>query len=261
VTGSHRISPFFGLTVVSIAWVTSLVAFVALWTIAPSVIFLQSMQQQPAAAVSPSADNTFVTLSAQAAMQHSRRMRGHSLHTVLQGRAEPAAAVPDTIPDCQKQQQAQLPSSKQQPDVHAAAEESKPQQPQQQQPQQQQQPGVPAAQPVVLDPQHGLPADLVKQLGPVDVVYMWVNGSDPVLTKELQDFEARQRKQGASGASGPSSIVGPVAKDDPVRGSRFDSDRDELRYSLRSLEMYMPWVNKIWIITNGQASVGCLWQG
>jgi hypothetical protein len=252
------------------------VAFVALWTIAPSVIFLQSMQQQPTAAVSPSADNSFVTLSAQAALQHSRRMPGQGLHAALQGRADPAAAVPG-IPDCQKLQQAQLPSSKHhnttgsagvvstapQPIVHPAAEESKPQPAKQQQllqqPQQQQRAGVPAPQPVVLDPQHGLPVDLVKQLGPVDIVYMWVNGSDPMLAQELQEIEARQREQGRSGASVPSPSLVPVAKDNPVRGSRFDSDRDELRYSLRSLEMYMPWFNKVYIITNGQVSVESAW--
>jgi hypothetical protein len=35
-------------------------------------------------------------------------------------------------------------------------------------------------------------------LGPIDVVYTWVNGSDPVLAKELQDFEARQQGHSAA---------------------------------------------------------------
>lgn len=33
--------------------------------------------------------------------------------------------------------------------------------------------------------------------------------------------------------------------------SRF-SDKDELRYSLRSLEMYAPWIRHVYIVTNGQ---------
>jgi hypothetical protein len=107
------------------------------------------------------------------------------------------------------------------------------------------------AQTAPLDPLHGLPSDLIQRLGPIDVVYTWVNGSDPVLAKELQDFEARQQGHSAANPSG-STWVG---SEGAVGQSRFDADRDELRYSLRSLEMYMPWVNHVWIVTNGQASV------
>jgi hypothetical protein len=115
------------------------------------------------------------------------------------------------------------------------------------------QPGA-KAQIAGLDPLHGLPTDLVKQLGPVDVVYMWVNGSDPVLSEELQHFEEEQRMQEFERAGSRRPGRRGDARDSPVRHSRFDSDRDELRYSLRSLEMYMPWVNHVWIVTNGQAS-------
>ena len=66
---------------------------------------------------------------------------------------------------------------------------------------------------------------------PIDVVYTWVNGSDPVFIKNLQDFV-------------PVMDINTVA-------SRF-SDKDELRYSLRSLEMYAPWVRHVYIVTNGQ---------
>ncbi|XP_018363919.1 PREDICTED: N-acetylglucosamine-1-phosphotransferase subunits alpha/beta isoform X3 [Trachymyrmex cornetzi] len=66
---------------------------------------------------------------------------------------------------------------------------------------------------------------------PIDVVYTWVNGSDPMFLESLQKHV---------------SIVdlGTVT-------SRF-SDKDELRYSLRSLEMYAPWVRHVYIVTNGQ---------
>jgi hypothetical protein len=249
-------------TVMSVAWVVSLVAFIALWTLAHSVIYLQSMQRH--AADGDSAD-PFATLSAQAALQHSRRMWGHGSPALMQGSSGPTAAASGTVPDCRRLQQPQLASSDHhmtesgqastpaQRDAHLNAAEQQiqlqhtQQPPQQQQHQQQysdEQQAASAEQPAALDPIHGLPADLVKQLGPVDVVYMWVNGSHPVLAQELQELDARLRKHTAD-----------------VRQSRFDSGRDELRYSLRSLEMYMPWYNHLYILTNGQVSVRRVLRG
>ncbi|XP_018406670.1 PREDICTED: N-acetylglucosamine-1-phosphotransferase subunits alpha/beta [Cyphomyrmex costatus] len=66
---------------------------------------------------------------------------------------------------------------------------------------------------------------------PIDVVYTWVNGSDPMFLESLQKHV---------------SIM-----DLSAVASRF-SDKDELRYSLRSLEMYAPWVRHVYIVTNGQ---------
>ncbi|XP_015515285.2 N-acetylglucosamine-1-phosphotransferase subunits alpha/beta isoform X1 [Neodiprion lecontei] len=66
---------------------------------------------------------------------------------------------------------------------------------------------------------------------PIDVVYTWVNGSDPTFLKNLEKYV-------------------PVT-DVNIATSRFD-DKDELRYSLRSLEMYAPWVRHVYVVTNGQ---------
>ena len=66
---------------------------------------------------------------------------------------------------------------------------------------------------------------------PIDVVYTWVNGSDPSFISELNKHVLVTSENSAP--------------------SRF-SDKDELRYSLRSLEMYAPWVRKVYIVTNGQ---------
>ncbi|XP_055838227.1 N-acetylglucosamine-1-phosphotransferase subunits alpha/beta [Episyrphus balteatus] len=60
-----------------------------------------------------------------------------------------------------------------------------------------------------------------------DVVYTWVNGSDPEFTESIRQFDPHY---------------------DPAR---FD-DKNELKYSLRSLEKYAPWVRKVYIVTNGQ---------
>jgi hypothetical protein len=38
----------------------------------------------------------------------------------------------------------------------------------------------------------------------------------------------------------------------PTRQARFDAGRDELRYSLRALEQYLPWYRRLYIVTNGQ---------
>ncbi|KAH0550458.1 N-acetylglucosamine-1-phosphotransferase subunits alpha/beta [Cotesia glomerata] len=67
---------------------------------------------------------------------------------------------------------------------------------------------------------------------PIDVVYTWVNGSDPAFIQDLHKYI-------------------PVPNDINAAVSRFN-DKDELRYSLRSLEMYAPWVRHVYIITNGQ---------
>jgi hypothetical protein len=115
---------------------------------------------------------------------------------------------------------------------------------------------------------HHLPADLVKQIGPVDVVYLWVNGSDPILQQELQDYAANHTGAAATaqtssggGGGGWSGHVGE-AQDDPLTMARFDAGRDELRYSLRSLEMYMPWFRHVYIVTNGQVGTWCRgWKG
>jgi glycosyltransferase involved in cell wall biosynthesis len=70
---------------------------------------------------------------------------------------------------------------------------------------------------------------------PIDVVYTWVDGSDP-------EWVARKNEVLA--------MLGqpPVAA---VSDARFRS-RDELRYSLRSIDMYAPWVRHVYLVTAGQ---------
>ncbi|MGP5073489.1 Stealth CR1 domain-containing protein [Arthrobacter rhombi] len=72
---------------------------------------------------------------------------------------------------------------------------------------------------------------------PIDVVYTWVDGSDP---------EWLRRKAATSGIVDVSTFT-ERAQD----AARF-ADHDELRYSLRSLEQFAPWINKVWIVTSGQ---------
>ena len=70
----------------------------------------------------------------------------------------------------------------------------------------------------------------------VDVVYTWVDGDD-------EDWLAA-RDERISGLGGtPSARAGGA--------SRYRS-RDELRYSMRSLHLFAPWVRRIHLVTAGQ---------
>lgn len=69
----------------------------------------------------------------------------------------------------------------------------------------------------------------------IDLVYLWVNGNDEQWQKEKLNW---QKKMG-------------IETGDEVNPCRF-IDNEELRYSLRSIERNAPWINKIFIVTNGQ---------
>ncbi|MBQ2247729.1 MAG: Stealth CR1 domain-containing protein [Tidjanibacter sp.] len=70
----------------------------------------------------------------------------------------------------------------------------------------------------------------------VDLVYLWVDGDDP---------EWQQRKREAMAECGRELPAQAVAR------GRF-VDNQELRYSLRSVEKYAPWVGKVFIVTADQ---------
>lgn len=70
----------------------------------------------------------------------------------------------------------------------------------------------------------------------IDVVYTWVDGDDP-------DWQQRKAEFGAHGAGALPERV--------LHEERFRS-RDELKYSLRSLHLFAPWVRQIHIVTAGQ---------
>ena len=75
---------------------------------------------------------------------------------------------------------------------------------------------------------------------PVDIVYTWVDGDDP---------DWRQRKRAVEAA-----LEHGTVNETATIPSRFTS-RDELKYSLRSVEAYASWVNHIYIVTDGQVPV------
>jgi hypothetical protein len=76
---------------------------------------------------------------------------------------------------------------------------------------------------------------------PIDVVYTWVDGSDPVWNA------AREQRLAA--------ITGTAQATAQTRESSGQArflDRDELRYSFRSIHLFAPWVRRIHLVTAGQ---------
>lgn len=76
---------------------------------------------------------------------------------------------------------------------------------------------------------------------PIDVVYTWVDDSDPVW-RARKEATRRVLERG----TGDDTLHEQAAND-----SRYVS-RDELRYSLRSIHQYAPWVRTIFLVTAGQ---------
>ena len=70
----------------------------------------------------------------------------------------------------------------------------------------------------------------------IDLVYTWVDGNDPIWQKEKEKY---------------AKLANLPINNFAAAKERFE-DHDELKYSLRSVEKFMPWVHKIYIVTNGQ---------
>jgi hypothetical protein len=73
---------------------------------------------------------------------------------------------------------------------------------------------------------------------PIDAVYTWVDGGDPA-------WQARK-----AAALGDNDWVAGVSGQ-TANNSRFAS-RDELRYSLRALHCFAPWIRRIFLVTDDQ---------
>lgn len=68
----------------------------------------------------------------------------------------------------------------------------------------------------------------------IDLVYLWVDGNDP----------AWQAKRNA--------FIGKTEDNSPVNCKGRYANNDELKYSLRSIEKYAPWIRRIFIVTDNQ---------
>lgn len=72
---------------------------------------------------------------------------------------------------------------------------------------------------------------------PIDVVYTWVDDSDP-------EWQAAHERAVA--------VSGDTQQRREASGAARFRNRDELRYSLRSLHAHAPWVRRIHVVTAGQ---------
>ena len=70
----------------------------------------------------------------------------------------------------------------------------------------------------------------------VDLVYLWVNGNDPKWIAKRQAF-----------------LADYTENEESCKGRYFDNE--ELKYSLRSVEKYAPWIRRIFIVTDNQVPV------
>uniref|UniRef100_A0A6B2KXE3 EF-hand domain-containing protein n=1 Tax=Arcella intermedia TaxID=1963864 RepID=A0A6B2KXE3_9EUKA len=91
---------------------------------------------------------------------------------------------------------------------------------------------------------------------PIDIVYTWVNGSDPRQIEALAKVkdELDLEHENTTGLRRCNSTQNPAEDNclkDDASANRY-IDNEELRYSLRSVEKFAPWVRRIYIVTNGQ---------
>lgn len=69
----------------------------------------------------------------------------------------------------------------------------------------------------------------------IDLVYMWVDGNDPIWQAKRNAYIGVKEE-----------------KDTSINCKGRYANNDELKYSLRSIEMYAPWIRKIFIVTDNQ---------
>lgn len=73
-----------------------------------------------------------------------------------------------------------------------------------------------------------------KDIMDVDLVYLWVDGNDPV-------WQAKHN-----------AFIGKTEESSPINCKGRYANNDELKYSLRSVETYAPWIRTVFIVTDNQ---------
>ena len=71
----------------------------------------------------------------------------------------------------------------------------------------------------------------------IDLVYLWVDGNDPV-------WQAKR-----------DAYIGKTEEKSSVNCIGRYANNDELKYSLRSIELYAPWIHRIFIVTDNQIPI------
>ena len=100
-----------------------------------------------------------------------------------------------------------------------------------------------------------LKTSLPRCAGGVDVVYTWVNGSDPWHLSVQQKWIPQAERDGKVDLGGKRFSEGGKGS---MRGGDFGfrfrdfGEASTLRYSLRSFLKFAPWVNRFWIVSAGR---------
>lgn len=68
----------------------------------------------------------------------------------------------------------------------------------------------------------------------IDLVYLWVDGNDP-------KWQAKRN-----------AFIGKTEENSPINCKGRYANNDELKYSLRAMDIYAPWIRKIFIVTDEQ---------
>lgn len=90
------------------------------------------------------------------------------------------------------------------------------------------------------------------QLFDIDLVYLWVDGSDPKWLEKKQLYTSETSETtGTRGTTDNTDNTDTTDNTEANNKGRYINN-DELRYSLRSVEKYVPWVRKIFIVTDSQ---------
>ncbi|MDE6534701.1 MAG: Stealth CR1 domain-containing protein [Muribaculaceae bacterium] len=76
----------------------------------------------------------------------------------------------------------------------------------------------------------------------IDAVILWVDGGDPAL--------AAKRRQYSAGTQAESH--------DDIAGATRYADNGEIKWCVRSIERFAPWIRKIYIVTDGQDPLSLL---
>ncbi len=71
---------------------------------------------------------------------------------------------------------------------------------------------------------------------PIDAVITWVDGSDPILSAKRNSYLTDPK----------------AASDDNIAGSTRYIERGEIHWCVRSINKFMPWIRRIFIVTDGQ---------
>lgn len=92
--------------------------------------------------------------------------------------------------------------------------------------------------------------------GEIDAVFTWVDGNDPAFQASKALHASQWTTSKPPGWETRSQYTGEAeARERPVIAShsamRF-RDKEELRFALRSVHQFAPWIRRIYIVTNGQ---------